>query len=179
MTRLAVRVLLASAIVATIGCDHATKHIAATTLAGMPTRSFLGDTIRLQYAENPGGFLSLGADLPPVFRTGVFTVGTGIALLALTIGALRLNWTGWPLVGLTLFVAGGASNWMDRVVRGSVVDFINVGIGPVRTGIFNIADMALMIGVAIVVIAEVRRIVAAEPDPPAPEPEASTQQAPD
>src|SRR5688500_6160497 len=164
MTSVAVRVVLVMAIVATIGCDHATKHIAATTLAGRPTRSYLGDTIRLQYAENPGGFLSLGAELPPVFRTGVFTVGTGIALLALTITALRLRWTGWPLVGLTLFVAGGTSNWMDRVARGSVVDFINVGIGPVRTGIFNVADMALMIGVGIIVVVEVRRVLRAEPD---------------
>ena len=166
MTSVAVRAVLVVAIVATIGCDHATKHIAATTLAGMPTRSYLGDTIRLQYAENPGGFLSLGAELPPVFRTGVFTVGTGIALLALIITALRLRWTGWPLVGLTLFVAGGTSNWMDRVARGSVVDFINVGIGPVRTGIFNVADMALMIGVGIIVVVEVRRVLRAEPDPP-------------
>jgi signal peptidase II len=166
MTSVAVRVVLVVAIVATIGCDHATKHIASTTLAGMPARSYLGDTIRLQYAENPGGFLSLGADLPPLFRTGVFTVGTGLALLALTIAALRLRWTGWPLAGLTLFVAGGTSNWMDRVARGSVVDFINVGIGPVRTGIFNIADMALMLGVGIIVVVEVRRVLGAEHDTP-------------
>jgi signal peptidase II len=155
--------------VATIGCDHATKHIASTRLQGMPAQSFLGDTIRLQYAENPGGFLSLGADLPPLFRTGVFTVGTGIALLALTIAALRLRWTGWPLVGLTLFVAGGASNWMDRVARGSVVDFINIGIGDVRTGIFNVADMALMAGVGIIVVWEVRRILSPEHEVPTPQ----------
>jgi len=61
---------------------------------------------------------------------------------------------------------------MDRVARGSVVDFINIGIGDLRTGIFNVADMALMIGVIIVVIAEVRRIVGTEPDTP-------PQQAPD
>ena len=172
MTSVAIRIVLIVAIVATIGCDHATKHIAATRLQGMPTQSFLGDTIRLQYAENPGGFLSLGADLPPLFRTGVFTVGTGLALLALTIAALRLRWTGWPLVGLTLFVAGGTSNWMDRVARGSVVDFINVGIGPVRTGIFNVADMALMLGVGIIVVWEARRIFGADAD-------SSPQQAPD
>ncbi len=169
MTRFALRLVLASAIVATIGCDHVTKHIATTRLQEMPTQSFLGDTIRLQYAENPGGFLSLGADLPPLFRTGVFTVGTGIALLGLTSAALRLRWTGWPLVGLTLFVAGGASNWMDRVARGSVVDFINLGIGDVRTGIFNVADMALMAGVGIIVVWEVRRIFSPEHEVPTPQ----------
>ena len=48
--------------------------------------------------------------------------------------------------GLTLFVAGGASNWIDRIMRGSVVDFLNVGVGPVRTGIFNVADVAIVLG---------------------------------
>jgi signal peptidase II len=74
------------------------------------------------------------------------------------------RWTGWPLVGLSLFVAGGASNWADRVVRGHVIDFINVGYGPLRTGIFNVADVAIMLGVGIVVIAELRRNQSVAPD---------------
>ena len=63
--------------------------------------------------------------------------------------------SGWRLVGLTLFLAGGASNWFDRATRGSVVDFISVGLGPVRTGIFNVADVAILLGVALVMIEEV------------------------
>jgi signal peptidase II len=47
--------------------------------------------------------------------------------------------------------APGRSFWPDRVVRGSVVDFLNVGFGPLRTGIFNVADMAIMLGLAICV----------------------------
>jgi lipoprotein signal peptidase len=119
MTRIGVRVLLVLAIAATVSCDRATKHIAATTLAGVPSQSFLADTVRLHYVENTGGFLSLGADLPPAIRTGVFTVGTGLALFALVASAIVFRWTGWPLLGLTLFVAGGASNWVDRVAHGS------------------------------------------------------------
>jgi signal peptidase II len=53
---------------------------------------------------------------------------------------------------VALFIAGGVSNWIDRVVHGSVVDFLNVGIGPIRTGVFNVADMAIMLGAVIVVI---------------------------
>jgi len=59
---------------------------------------------------------------------------------------------------VTLFVAGGASNWIDRVARGSVVDFLNVGVGPVRTGIFNVADVAIMLGAAVMLIAEIRAV---------------------
>ena len=43
---------------------------------------------------------------------------------------------------------------VDRVVRGSVIDFMNVGVGPLRTGIFNVADMAILAGVAIFVFTQ-------------------------
>jgi len=48
-------------------------------------------------------------------------------------------------------------------VRGSVIDFLNVGIGPIRTGIFNVADMAIMAGIGIFLLVELnehRRAVA-------------------
>jgi signal peptidase II len=65
--------------------------------------------------------------------------------------AFKLRLTGWPLVGLSLVWAGGASNWVDRMARGSVVDFLNVGFGALRTGIFNVADVAIMLGACILV----------------------------
>jgi signal peptidase II len=156
IAKIGVRLALLVAIGATIGCDRVTKHIAATTLAGTPWRSFLADMVRLEYVENTGGFPSLGASLPPPVRMALFTIGTGIMLLVLIAAAMRCRWSGWPLLGLSLFVAGGASNWMDRVARGRVVDFINIGIGPVRTGIFNVADVAIMLGVGVLILAELR-----------------------
>ena len=157
IAKIGIRLALLVAIGATIGCDRVTKHVAATTLAGTPGRSFLADMVRLEYVENTGGFLSLGATLPPPVRMALFTIGTGIMLLVLIAAAMRYRWSGWPLLGLSLFIAGGASNWMDRVARGRVVDFINIGIGPVRTGIFNVADVAIMLGVGVLILAELRR----------------------
>jgi signal peptidase II len=127
------------------------------TLAGRPDRSYLADTVRVGYVENPGGFLSFGASLPAAGRTTLFTLATGIALLTLVILAIRRPWDGLSMWGWTLFLAGGASNWIDRILRGSVVDFMNVGIGVVRTGIFNVADVAIMLGVGIFVVAEFRK----------------------
>ena len=138
----------------TIGCDRVTKHMATTLLADQPTRSFLADSLRLTYAENTGGFLSLGAELPPVVRTGLFTVATGVVLLGLLVWLLRSPWSSWRALGFALFFAGGVSNWVDRVLRGSVVDFLNVGIGGLRTGIFNVADVAIMLGIALFVFTE-------------------------
>jgi signal peptidase II len=157
VARIGVRVALLVAVVATIGCDRVSKHIVTATLAGEPGRSYLADTIRLEYAENTGGFLSLGGTLPAAARTAVFTIGPVLILLLLCGAALGYRWQGWSLIGTGLVLAGGGSNWVDRLVRGSVVDFMNVGIGPLRTGIFNVADVAIMVGVAVVLLDQSRR----------------------
>jgi signal peptidase II len=145
-------------VVMTIGCDRVTMLLAPETPAGAPARSYFADTFRLTYAENVGGFLSLGAGLPPALRNAVFTVVTGALLLVLALFAWRQRQSGsvWHAAALALFLAGGASNWFDRVSAGRVVDFMNVGIGWLRTGIFNVADVAIMLGAALFVLAELR-----------------------
>jgi signal peptidase II len=158
MTRTAAgRLALVLLAVLTIGCDRVTKHAAVTMLAGAPEHSYLSDMIRLDYAENPGGFLSLGATLPPAVRTWLFTVATGATLITLVVLAVRRQHEVVSTIGLTLFFAGGISNWIDRFARGSVVDFLNLGIGPLRTGIFNVADVAILLGASLFVLAEFRR----------------------
>ena len=139
-------------VVTTIGCDRVTKHLATTNLAGMPRQSYFADTLRLEYAENTGAFLSLGAGLPAWVRTSLFTVGVGIALTLIALAVFKRRWVGLAFVGATLMWAGGVSNLVDRLVRGSVVDFMNVGVGSLRTGIFNVADVAIMVGAALFVI---------------------------
>jgi signal peptidase II len=156
IAKIGLRLALVVAIAATIGCDRVTKQAAATMLAGTPSRSFVGDTIRLQYVENTGGFLGLGAHWPAVLRTALFTAGTGILLLVMIGMAIRRRWPDGALFGCALFVAGGASNLVDRVTRGSVIDFMNVGLGPVRTGIFNVADVAILLGTVIFLLASYR-----------------------
>jgi signal peptidase II len=146
MTKVGRTIVLLAIVVATIGCDRVTKHIAVTSLAGTPGRSFFADTVRLEYAENSGGFLSLGANLPIAVRRAIFTIGTGLILVGTLMAAAKLRLTGWPLVGLILLWSGGASNWVDRVARGGVVDFLNIGFGALRTGIFNVADVAILLG---------------------------------
>jgi signal peptidase II len=141
--------LLCLLLSATAGCDRVTKHLAVTTLAGMPERSFLGDTVRLDYQENPGGFLSAGAGWRPGIRAAVFQIANGAFLLAILVLAVRHQWSRLGFVGLMLFVGGGLSNLIDRVAMGTVIDFLNVGVGQWRTGIFNIADVAIMLGVAL------------------------------
>jgi signal peptidase II len=157
--RALVHVLLLIAVVATIGCDQVTKRMATSSLAGTSGRSYLGGVVRVAYVENTGGFLGLGGELPPGARTAIFTGATGVMLLGMIAIAIRERLQGLSLIGVALFVAGGASNWADRFAYGRVVDFMNVGVGPVRTGIFNVADMALMLGGALLVYAQFGAVV--------------------
>src|SRR5207249_7753307 len=61
------------------------------------------------------------------------------------------NVTGVQTCALPI-LGGGLSNLLDRVAYGGyVVDFINLGIGSLRTGIFNAADVAITVGVLLVV----------------------------
>lgn len=145
-----------AAMATAIGCDRVTKWIAAATLAGAPDRSWLGDTLRLTYAENPGAFLGLGAEWPAALRAVVFTTAVFGGLVVMATLARRLRDVRPALLGLALIAAGSLSNFADRLLYGRVVDFLNVGIGPVRTGIFNVADVAILAG-AVLVVAYGRR----------------------
>jgi signal peptidase II len=157
MNRIGIVLALLMVVGATIGCDRVTKHIAETTLSGAPARSFLGNTVYLEYVENTGAFLGLGANWPRALRVGVFTIGNALLLLLLlVVAAIGRPWSRPSLVGLALLFAGGASNLGDRALRGSVVDFMSVGLGPLRTGVFNVADVAILAGVALVVLANHR-----------------------
>ena len=138
----------------TVGCDRVTKHLATTELAGAHSQSFFYDTVRLQYAENTGAFLSLGANLPDPIRTWLLTVGVAVLLIVVAVLAIKHGWEGTSLAGATLMWAGGLSNLIDRATHGHVVDFINLGIGSLRTGIFNIADVAVSLGAVLVVFGD-------------------------
>ena len=144
MTSLRYAALLAAIVVCCVSCDQATKSMATAHLAGRPPISLLGDTIRLSYAENPGGFLSLGADLPGWIRSWVFGGLALVAVLALLIVAIRNHSLDrLQVVAVALLVAGGVGNIIDRIIYGVVRDFLNVGVGPLRTGVFNVADLVI------------------------------------
>jgi signal peptidase II len=131
--------------------DQWTKQLATASLKNSPAMTWLGDTFRLQYATNDGAFLSLGANLPPQARYWVLTIGVGLLLLSLCIYALANKKIDLVQVGsYSLIASGGFSNWVDRArFNGSVVDFMNMGIGSLRTGVFNVADVAILVGIGV------------------------------
>jgi signal peptidase II len=151
--------LIALVISGCVALDQMTKWIAKKHLAPDGFISFAGDTFRLQYAENTGAFLSLGSSLPEPWRHLVFTVLVGVFLLALLGYIIFSPDLARHYAACLAFVcAGGLSNLIDRVAYGGrVIDFLNVGVGPLRTGIFNVADMAITGGAILLLIDSFRK----------------------
>jgi signal peptidase II len=121
---------------------------------GGPDITFLQDSVRLTYAENPGAFLGIGASLPAPARAAVFRVAASLIVLGLVLSAFL-----WPglsrgrVVALTLLAASGLGNLVDRYLQdGRVTDFLNIGIGNLRTGIFNVADVLGVVAVTLLLV---------------------------
>ncbi len=166
-----------------VGCDQVTKQAAIRWLEGVETSTYLADTFRLTYMENHGAFLGMGADWPGPARWLAFTLLSslmvGVALVFIVrhirqlhhlrqVHRLHLSPSLW---GALLLAAGGIGNLIDRVARdGAVVDFMNLGIGGLRTGIFNVADVQIMAGAALLAFwhDSNKQRTTAQSSPPAP-----------
>ena len=138
-------------LVCTAGCDQITEHVARTELGQMGSATLPGRFLEFTLAENPGAVLSLGATFPPAARSALTAcVAFGLAfLLAYLVRTPRLRFVSF--FGLALIWAGGISNLIDRFVHhGLVTDFLVVRAGPLHTGVFNLADFAIVVGILIV-----------------------------
>lgn len=151
--------LLLVVLLTCVGCDQATKFVARQTLATAPVQEYAGGLFRFVYAENQGAFLSLGAALPDDARFWIFTVIAALLLGGVGFFVLQLPQT-TPLiliVALALVLGGGIGNLIDRIAYdGRVVDFMQIGFPRLRTGVFNVADMAIMAGVGLMLLTTLR-----------------------
>jgi signal peptidase II len=137
-----------------VGCDQITKDVAKQYLAFEFPQSWFHDTVRLEYAENSGAFLSLGGGLSKDVRIVLFQVVPALWLVALASYLLFTNSRSMLLtVAWSLVLSGGVGNLLDRVLHdGRVIDFMNLGLGNLRTGIFNVADMCITFGVLLLIL---------------------------
>jgi signal peptidase II len=145
--------------IACFGCDRVTKNLAREHLQNREPLSFFHGTVRLEYAENTGAFLSFGADWPPMAGFLVFTILPLCFLCALLIYAIKKSGNSGYLkmTALGMIFSGGIGNLADRVIFNKhVSDFLNIGINGIRTGIFNVADVFISTGVFLLLLLQLR-----------------------
>lgn len=106
------------------------------------------------HAENPGAAFSMLASASPILRA-VLLVGVSILVMAIVgvmLWRLPKNTGALMPTSLALVFGGALGNLWDRVFRGSVTDFLQVFIGSYEFPAFNVADSAITIGAALLVI---------------------------
>lgn len=157
MTAVKKRFLIVTLLLATVGLDRITKVIARDRLESAPPISLFGGIVRLDYVENPGAFLGLGSGLSETTRFWIFSVLVGGFLIGLFLYVLinrRLSVI--EVAAFSLILGGGLGNLIDRVLYDYVIDFLVVGIGRLRTGVFNVADLAITAGVGLLFLRQIR-----------------------
>jgi signal peptidase II len=130
--------LIAIILLSCVGCDKISKAAAQKHWAFSQSSSYLDDVVRFQYTENRGAFLGFGSVLPNNFRFLLLIGLTGIVVAGM-LAFVLIKPNLYPVVVLTISLI-------------AVIDFMNIGVGRFRTGIFNIADVAIMTGMGMLIL---------------------------
>ncbi|UKT64036.1 signal peptidase II [Pedobacter mucosus] len=140
-----------------IGCDQISKHIVRNNISEYEHISVIKDTFTLTKVENSGAFLSLGDQMPYIFRliilSGLPTIFLGYGLYFLF---FKRNLPVSMQIALCFLIGGGIGNLYDRIMHGSVTDFMHIDFKIFQTGVFNFADISIMIGVGILLIQSIK-----------------------
>lgn len=162
--------IILSALIITIGLDQYTKYLATEHLMErLGGYSWFNGFFRLIYAENEGAFLSMGSESTGWLKYLGLYIFPVILLLGLFWYLLKnQSLTKSQILALSLVLGGGISNIFDRLLYGKVVDFMIMGFEKLKTGVFNIADVAIMSGLFLLIFSR-------KPQEPAPEAEQSIE----
>jgi signal peptidase II len=129
-------------------CDQTTKFLARSFLDINTPISYLYGLVQLALVFNSNGFASIFNRIPTAYTRIFLIPGVAFLLIICTFTLYRLHKINSKFsIPLALVIAGGTGNLIDRIFyNGAVTDFISIGISTFRTGIFNVADLALVAG---------------------------------
>jgi len=140
-------------IVVNIALDQVTKVLARKHIEYNETIEVIGDYLIFTKVENTGAFLGMGSELPPVFRVLLLLVLPSVVMIGLLVYLVRTkDLTNYSIWGLSFIVGGGLGNIFDRIVYGSVTDMLFLDFQFAHTGIFNVADMSVMVGTGLILL---------------------------
>lgn len=141
------RGIIAGIIAVLIVLDQVVKAYVVQNIALGEIKSWIPNLVSLTYLQNRGAAFSILQDQQLLFA---------IITLVVVVGAIwylhkHMEDSLWMVLGLTLIIAGGLGNFIDRVSQGFVVDMFHLDF--INFAIFNVADSYLTVGVIILLIA--------------------------
>lgn len=135
------------------GIDQLTKYFVVRELGLYESVEIIPGLFNLTYITNRGAAFSLLAEVDSPWRHYFFLFVGGCAVIALTIlWFYTVRESAVQALGIALISAGALGNLLDRIRTGAVVDFLDFYFGRYHWPAFNVADSAICLGVAVVLI---------------------------
>lgn len=146
------RTSLITVVLATnISCDQISKSIVRDRIEYHGPISLLNGHLTVMKVENTGAFLSAGNSLPQPVKLillGIIPLAAMAIALVYVFMKERLSWV--RMAGMCFLIGGGIGNIADRMIYGSVTDFLHLQFGVIQTGVFNMADVSIMTGIFLI-----------------------------
>jgi signal peptidase II len=146
--------LLLAISIAALAADQLSKYAVEKFTAPGSERVLIPGVLNLLHTSNPGVAFGLFAGSANPWKPALL-IAFSVAVIAMLIWLLITDRAGGPLgrYGIALILGGAAGNVLDRWSRQSVTDFIDFYVGHYHWYTFNIADSAIVVGAALVVLA--------------------------
>ena len=142
-----------------IAFDQISKIWVRNNFESYVENSIVGDIFTLIKVENTGAFLGMGSELSEIPRILLLIVLPIVVLISITIYTyFDKSLDKISIIGFSLIIGGGIANIFDRIVFGSVTDFLYLNFGSIfKTGIFNIADVSVTTGMILILISSFKK----------------------
>ena len=142
-----------------IAFDQISKIWVRNNFESYVENSIVGDIFTLIKVENTGAFLGMGSELSETPRILLLIVLPIVVLISITIYTyFDKSLDKISIIGFSLIIGGGIANIFDRIVFGSVTDFLYLNFGSIfKTGIFNIADVSVTTGMILILISSFKK----------------------
>jgi signal peptidase II len=146
--------LITIIVLLSIASDQISKIWVRNNFESYTETSIIGDVFTLIKVENSGAFLGMGSELSETFRILLLIVLPIIVLVSITVYTyIEKTLDKNSIIGFSLIIGGGIANIFDRIVYGSVTDFLYLNFGGIfKTGIFNVADLSVTTGMILILI---------------------------
>ncbi len=140
-------------VILNIGCDQISKDVVRKNVEPHDYIPIVSNNFILTNVENTGAMLGFGENLPPVVKLVLLQALPLLVLLFLFYRVYQKTALDkWTVVAFAFVIGGGMGNLIDRIAYGSVTDFFQVKLGFFRTGIFNMADVSITLGVLFILL---------------------------
>lgn len=133
--------------------DQVTKTYIARSLKLYESTVVIRHFFSLTYTRNPGAAFGFLAEQDGAFRSVFFLIISGIALVFLVYFFIKTpSEDTLSMIALSLILGGAIGNFLDRIQRGEVIDFLDFYIGNHHWWIFNVADSAITVGISLLIL---------------------------